>query len=242
VIAFLPFAAAEDSHLSVVALTGWLILAGSMGLHGGYVLLLARAYTGGDLSQVYPIMRGINPLLVPIIGMVALGERLGFVAWIGVAGIVAGIILTGDFTVKSFGRSLANPSILLALTVGGMISGYTVVDKVALSYFPPFTLNLATNLGNLFSLSFVVWNSGSLIREWKVNWTTILLGGVLAPGGYLLFLHAMEHMPVSRIAPMREIGTVFGTLLGIFILHERQGRRRIAASIIITIGIILLAG
>jgi drug/metabolite transporter (DMT)-like permease len=39
---------------------------------------------------------------------------------------------------------------------------------------------------------------------------------------------------------MREIGTVFGTFLGIFILHEKQGERRIIASTIITSGIILL--
>lgn len=48
-------------------------------------------------------------------------------------------------------------------------------------------------------------------------------------------------MPVSQLAPMREIGTVFGTLMGIFILQEPQGRNRIIASILITIGIIMLA-
>jgi uncharacterized membrane protein len=40
---------------------------------------------------------------------------------------------------------------------------------------------------------------------------------------------------------MREIGTVFGTLMGIFILQESQARNRIVASIIITVGVLLLA-
>jgi uncharacterized membrane protein len=48
-------------------------------------------------------------------------------------------------------------------------------------------------------------------------------------------------MQVSQLAPMREIGTVFGTLLGIFLLKEKQGTSRVIASVLITIGIILLA-
>jgi uncharacterized membrane protein len=48
-------------------------------------------------------------------------------------------------------------------------------------------------------------------------------------------------MPVAQIAPMREIGIVFGTLLGIFLLREAQGVRRIGASAMIVLGIILLA-
>lgn len=69
----------------------------------------------------------------------------------------------------------------------------------------------------------------------------LILGGILAPGGYILFLKGLEIMLVSQLAPMREIGTVFGTLMGIFILKESQARNRIIASIIITVGVILLA-
>ena len=37
-------------------------------------LLLAAAYSIGDLSQVYPIMRGTSPLLVPLLGITLLNE------------------------------------------------------------------------------------------------------------------------------------------------------------------------
>ncbi|MBO9599301.1 MAG: EamA family transporter, partial [Cohnella sp.] len=63
----------------------------------------------------------------------------------------------------------------------------------------------------------------------------------LSPGGYILFLKALETLPVSQLAPMREIGTVFGTLMGIFMLREPQGKRRLWASVLITAGIVLLA-
>ncbi|MCQ6563365.1 hypothetical protein [Paenibacillus mendelii] len=65
---------------------------------------------------------------------------------------------------------------------------------------------------------------------------------VLRPG----FLSAVPVRHEARAAglacaPIREIGTVFGTLLGVFLLKERQGLRRIAMSTIITFGIISVA-
>ena len=83
--------------------------------------------------------------------------------------------------------------------------------------------------------------SSAIRKEWRINWRMIILGGTLAPGGYILFLQALELMPVSQLAPMREIGTVFGTIWGIFLLKEPQGKSRILASIVITAGIIILA-
>ncbi|KYP80799.1 hypothetical protein AYJ22_09665 [Ferroacidibacillus organovorans] len=102
------------------------------------------------------------------------------------------------------------------------------------------TLNDASNLGNLIALSWLATQSGAIQAEWKANWKTILVGGVISPGGYLLFLLALHLAPVAQLAPMREIGTVFGTILGIVVLKEAQGRRRITAAGLITVGVILL--
>jgi uncharacterized membrane protein len=208
--------------------------------HGLYVILLARAYMVGDLSQVYPIMRGTSPLLVPMFGLFLLNEYLKIIGWIGIALIVIGIILIGDFrSIRNWKNS--NKAIIYAFLVGCMITTYTIIDKLTLKYVPPITLNEATNFGNMIALSFFVYKSGGIRKEWKVNWRTILLGGILAPGGYILFLKALELEPVSQLAPMREIGTVFGTLFGILLLKESEGKGRIIASVLITLGIILLA-
>lgn len=130
---------------------------------------------------------------------------------------------------------------MAAISVGIMISSYTIIDKITLKYLPPITLNEATNIGNLIALSWIAFRSGAIQTEWKINWRTIILGGILAPGGYILFLMALDIMPVSQLAPMREIGTVFGTIFGVFLLKEKQGKSRIIASILITLGIIILA-
>ncbi|QJD87995.1 EamA family transporter [Cohnella herbarum] len=240
ILIFLPFVLVELPTIGQVPFVGWLLLAASMILHGVYILLLAKSYTIGDLSQVFPIIRGTSPLLVPIFGVLLLNESLSLLGWIGIVCIVSGIFLIGEAKGRIF-RKIVDKTILIALLVGVMTTSYTIVDKVTLQYFPSFTLNWASNVGNLLALTTIVMRSQGIRQEWKVNWKTILLGGLLAPGSYILFLKALELMPVSQIAPMREIGTVFGTLMGVFILHERQGKGRILASVSITAGIIMLA-
>lgn len=236
VIVFLPWTIAEwDS--SPIPITGYWIILASMLLHALYVLLLAAAYSIGDLSQVYPIMRGTSPLLVPLLGVTLLGEKLTVLGWIGVISIVVGIVLLSDIKLK---RNESSKAPLLALAVGICIASYIVVDKVALQYVSAVVLNEATNIGNLTALSWAAFHSKSMRRELRENWKIMILGGIIAPAGYLLFLFALSLAPVAQLAPMREIGTVFGTIMGILILREKQGVRRLLTSILITAGIIVI--
>jgi hypothetical protein len=48
---------------------GYTMMAVSFIFQSFYGILLAKAYTIGDLSQVYPIMRGTGAMLVPIVGV-----------------------------------------------------------------------------------------------------------------------------------------------------------------------------
>lgn len=241
IICFMPPAIAQAAAMTSVSTEGWMLLLLSMLIHGVYMVLLAHAYTTGDLSQVYPIMRGMSPLLIPIAGVLLLHEQLPAIGWAGVACIVVGIFAVGNLQ-QLRRQSLPSKAVMVALMVGLSITGYTIVDKLALQHFPIFVLNEATNIGNLLALSFYAFrSSGGMKLEWRVNWKTILLGGILSPAGYMLFLKALEILPVAQLAPMREIGTVFGTLFGVLLLREAQGKSRIFASVFITIGVLLLA-
>jgi len=241
IIIFLPFTIKElASFRFPIPSIGLMLLLVSVLFHGVYVFLLAKTYTIGDLSQAYPIMRGTSPLLVPLIGVLILNEHLSSIGWIGVICIVFGILFIGGIGIGNL-SNLPSKTVLLAFCVGLMITGYTAFDKVTLHYIPPIALNEASNIGNLMALSWVSLRSGAIRNEWRINWKTIILGGIMAPGGYILFLEALRIMPVSQIAPMREIGTVFGTLLGVFILREAHGKKRIGASALIVLGVILLS-
>ncbi len=241
-LVYLPWAAPALLRGAIPA-DGWWLLVLAVLAHALYVTLLSRTYAAGDLSQVYPVMRGVSPLLVPVIGVTLLGERLSMPGWLGVCSIVAGIWILGDWRTgraDDGGKRAGRRAFRLALAVGLSIACYTSLDKVALRYVPAVSLNDAGNLANGLALSWAAVRSRAVASEWRVNRNTILLGGVIAPGGYLLFLYALHLLPLARVAPMREIGIAFGAILGIAVLKEGRGARRIAAAGIITAGVVLL--
>ena len=242
VVVYLPWAlVAIGRH--PITMRGWMLCALTAAVHGTYVLLLANAYSLGDLSQVYPLMRGVSPILVPVLGVALLGERLSAPGWLGVSAVIAGIGMLGEWRrpLASSNPKPMSQATWLALGVGLSIAAYTTLDKVTLHYVPAVALNDGSNLGNLITLSWWAIRSRVIKIEWAAHWKTIIIGGIISPGGYLLFLTALRMAPAARLAPIREIGTVFATVLGIVVLKEAQGRRRMAASGIIAIGVILLA-
>lgn len=207
-------------------------------VHGIYMILLSKSYTIGDLSKMYPIMRGISPIAVPIVSVLFLNEHLTMAGWIGVSFILFGIYSLGN---HSFSMKIKlDRDIALATLVGCCIAVYMIIDKLALTYLSPIILNLFINVGSFVALSLFVPNTKTIKMEWKKNWGTIILGGLLIPASFLVFLYALSLAEVSQLAPMREIGTVFGTFLGIIFLKETQGQKRIISSVIITIGVVVL--
>jgi len=238
VVACVLFAPWFIADLQTVAWSaaGFTLVAVSVCIHGLYVILLAQAYKIGDLSQAYPIMRGTSPLLVPIAGVLLFGESItGF----GIAGIA--LVLGGIAFIRNNRAASSEWTVVLyALGVGMSIAAYTIVDKWTLRYVTPVILNEASNIGNMIALSIFAFRKDVLRIEWSRNKRFVLLAGVLAPTGYLLFLFALNLAPVTLLAPMREIGTVFGALFGIFFLKESQGMRRLLASVIISVGVLVL--
>jgi uncharacterized membrane protein len=212
----------------------------SMSLQAINGMLLSRTYMLGDLSQVYPIMRGTGVTLIPIIGVLFLDESLSGWGWLGVTGIVIGIFLLSGWNPLRTRENLSLHPVFFAVLVGLCITSYTVVDKMTLQYLSPLSLLQVGNLGFLlvFIPRLIKWKQ--LQNEWTLNWKFILLGSVFSPGSYLLFLVAMTMAPVSHLAPIREIGTVFAALLGIFLLKEKQGWKRIVTAALITLGIVTI--
>lgn len=231
-----------------LSLQAWGMLLLSMLLQSLYAWLLSLTYKRGDLSQVYPIMRGTSTLLIPILGVLFLGERLPVWGWLGVLLMIAGfLIMGGGFRRNPAGdggkeqRDESLVPVLLAFAVGLTVTCYTLVDKWNLQVLSPLALLEVTNIGFVLGLTpsvLVRRNAGKLIRG---RWGTVLLGSVLSPGSYLLFLFAVRHVQVASTAPLREIGIVFGTVLGLVVLKERFPARRLAASGIVLTGILMIA-
>ncbi|MCD9023959.1 DMT family transporter [Cohnella silvisoli] len=231
----------SEMFTAALPLKAYVLIVLSLLLQGCYAVLLTKTYDNGELSQVYPIMRGTGTLLIPVIGVVFLGESLSAWGWAGLACIISGFFILSGWSFRMRARKFAFKPVMLAMGVGLCTTCYVWVDKINLQYLSPLSLLEIANIGFMLALTPAVLGTKQLKEEWANNWKQILLGSVLNPGSYLLFLFAMLHAPIAHISPIREIGTVFATLLGVLILKERQGFQRIMASVLIVIGIIAIS-
>ncbi|MCM3205711.1 EamA family transporter [Paenibacillus illinoisensis] len=226
-----------------LTMLAYALLVLSMALQALYSWLLSQTYELGDLSQIYPIMRGTSTLLVPLIGVFFLGETLSSFGWIGIACMLGGFLVlsgVGGKDAKQGSRKQGLKPVLMALCVGLCTTSYVFVDKLNLQHISPLSLLEVTNIGFVAGLTPALLASRQLRQEWKVNRSTIMLGALLNPGSYLLFLFALEQAPMARLGPLREVGTVFAAFLGILLLKEQQGKKRILCSIVIFGGILLI--
>jgi drug/metabolite transporter (DMT)-like permease len=61
----------------------WWALGLSVVVHWFYQFAMIRALHRGDLSLVFPVMRGLAPLLTAIMATFYLGETPGLLGWVG---------------------------------------------------------------------------------------------------------------------------------------------------------------
>ena len=226
----------------------WFVLA-TVILHVFYFALLGRGYSRGDLSLVYPIARGIGPMLVPVFAVLFLGEQVALPAAVGIALIIAGIYIVSWW--GRFRQVLSDPFTLLrdggvvyALLTGLIITAYTLVDKQGVAHVQPFLYIYLQTIGAGIGLApyiLLQYRWTPVRREWQQNFWPIIVAGILAFTAYGMILTAFSISQVSYVAPAREVGIVFGVLLGMVVLKEQSGRGRLLGAVLIVAGLALIA-
>jgi EamA-like transporter family./Small Multidrug Resistance protein. len=221
--------------------TGYLLLFLSMLIQAGYAHFLSRSLTSGDLSQVYPMMRGISTFLLPLCGVILLNERLSNWGWLGLGLIAFGFFLTSGILLRKQRLHVSGTVLFYTIAVGICTMSYVMVDKVNLQHFSPSLLLEISNIGFMLGLApSIRFGEIHWIQEIKSHKKLLTAGAILSPGSYLLFLFAMNMSPLTYVAPLREIGTVFGTVIGVLLLKERQGALRLVSAGIIFTGILFV--
>ncbi|PRB64009.1 EamA family transporter [Microbacterium sp. MYb45] len=214
-------------------------------LHVAYMTVLQRGYREGNLSTVYATARGTGPFLSVIVAVLLLGERPSIVALIGVAAVIVGVVAIGlvDRGTGTGSRRI-DPGILFGLLTGVAIAVYTIWDAHAVRTWSlsPVAFMVGTSLLQVPFYSFAVrrrWDAVWALG--RAQWRRILVFGILSPLSYILVLTAIQIAPVALVAPLREVSVVLVSLFGVFALRESRPGWRIAASLVVVAGIVLLA-
>jgi uncharacterized membrane protein len=218
-------------------------------IHALYWITHSQAYEGGDLSHVYPIMRS-SPALVLILAVVFLGERF---TWQGALG--TGLITFGAFSIglkglapkywlEPFSALFREAPTRLAFMTLALTALYSIVDKWGVGHMHPVLfLFCFEGFGFLF-LSIYLWvkySPSDLREEWNGNGKNVILNGALAMASYGLVLWVMQTEKVSHVVGLRQSSVLFAAILGIVVLKEKRAAIRVTASILITVGCLLLS-
>jgi drug/metabolite transporter (DMT)-like permease len=221
----------------VPAPQSWGYLAASALIHVAYFALVAAAYRTGDLSYVYPIMRGSAPLLTAIVAGVLLAEPLGLGGWAGIVLISAGILLLAANQWRQ-GRFDA-PQTLFALGNALVICVYTLVDGIGTrlsgNAFSYVGWMLAFNAILLVAFA-ALRRPEALVAHTRARWHLGLAGGTFTWASYAIALWAMTQAPLAMVAALRETSVIFGTILAAVVLKERFGATRYAAALLVCAG------
>jgi drug/metabolite transporter (DMT)-like permease len=210
-------------------------------LHVGYGTMLMLSYEVGDLGHVYPLARGVSPLLVAVVAAVAVHERLDPLRLGGVLLVCAGLaslILAG-------GRPTLDerPALVYALGTGLFIAAYTVVDGIGVRRsgtplgYSTWLFALESPVIPLFALA---RRGRALAADLRPVWHVGVLGGMLSLVAYGLVIWAQTRGALAAVAALRETSVIVAALIATLFFHEPFGRRRVLAATLVAAGIVLL--
>jgi drug/metabolite transporter (DMT)-like permease len=223
-------------------ITAWPYLVASVVIHIGYYLTLAEAYRHGDLGQVYPIARGTAPLLTAVIATLMLDEAPGLFGWSGLIALTVGVMLLavrGGRQTRRFDARSVGFALLTSLT----ITAYTLVDGIGarIAGSAAYTVWLFLLSGAAMSLYGVIRvGPQRLIVHSKANWAFALCGAALSTAAYAIAIWAMTVAPIALVAALRETSVLFATLISTLFLREPWLAARIAATLLVLAGALLL--
>ncbi len=215
-----------------------------------YVIFLFKAYERSDLSVVYPLSRGIAPVMTMLVAGSFVGDSVTLKGVIGICVIIAGVVFVSLSSIdwEHQDRRIDLTGIFLAFCTGCMIAGYHLVDRRAMTAkLPPAPLEYLFLVQFFMAVFVTVWAAfslkkgfGSVRKECKSNLKGVVIVGIATPLAYLLIILALSLGNVTYIVAGRNIGIFLSTVVGAIFLGERVKGVRLAGGVLIALGVIFL--
>jgi drug/metabolite transporter (DMT)-like permease len=202
----------------------------SAALELAYVALLATAYRRYELSLVYPVARGLAPVLALLYVVAAGGATPSTLGVVGVIAVGVGVLL-----VRGARGSVGG--LVFGLTIAAAIAGYTVADRYGIRHAAAASYLLLVML--LPALLYPLFVGRGRVRA-ALSPVTVVIGAASA-SAYLLVLLALRLASAPAVAAVRETSVVIATAAAAAFLGERVSTTRLVGAVVVVTGVALLA-
>jgi len=213
----------------------WPYVAGSAAFELVYLVLLVTAYARAEISLVYPVARGVAPVLVLLVAAVVLGRETSWRQAVAVCAIGGGVLL-----VRGLRRSGDTFGFVLALGVAVSIAGYTLLDKEGVAHADPIAYLEVTMIAPALLLAALVGARRGLGSLRAAVTPATLVAAPATFGSYALALAALQLAPAAAVAAVRETSVLIVTVLAALLLKEPVGSDRALGAVLIVGGVVLL--
>ena len=241
VIGHVPFSLVALVFLPLPLIDALPFLIGSVVLHTGYQLFLLNAYRLGDLSKVYPLARGVAPMLVTLVSISILGvminqTELAAIVMIGLG--IASLVFT-----RSDSGSFDFKTVALSLITGCFIAAYSIVDGLGarVAQSPVGFYACASTVSAIIWLIYLSFKRPDILKTLATTQKQLtLLGGGASFGAYALIVWAFTIAPIALVTALRETSIIFAMLLGTLILKEKMSWQKGLAIVLTVAGVLTL--
>jgi len=219
----------------------WPMLLASTIIHTAYYYTLSKSYRSGDLSQVYPLFRGLAPVLVVLGAALMANEYLSAGAMLGIGLVSAGLISI-TFAGGALGK-IPGPALRWGLATSVLIAAYTVADGMGVrAAGNPFSYILWLFIFEPIPIG--LWLLATDRAGWfgymRAKPGKITAGALAAATAYAMVIYAMSVAPMALVSSLRETSVIFAALIGTLMFREPFGRQRIIAAILVCLGVVLI--
>lgn len=219
----------------------WPYLAGGILLQLGYQLSLLAAYRIGDLTQVYPIARGVAPLLVAVVSVLFIGVQLSSLEIFAILAIACGIVSMS--LVRRQDGTHNMKAAMLAFLTGVFIAAYSLTDGLgariagtALGFYGWVAIGNAVAFALLMEIS-----RPGLLRDIPKHGKQIfVIGGSASFIAYAIVVWAFTQAPIALVTALRETSIIFALLIGVYFLKEKLNLAKVFSVMVTLVGVFVL--
>jgi len=222
----------------------WIIIAFMLPLEICAIILYMKALQISPMSLVVPFL-SLTPVFTIVTSFLILGELPDLFGLLGVFLIVAGafcinIHLFREGILQPFRSILAEKGVLLMMAVAFIYSITSTLGKAAIQHSSPAFMGICyIPMISLCLLPLAIRN-GMRVSNLRVGGSIFFLIGATQAIQALLHFKAISMILVSYMISVKRMSLLLSVIIGGVYFHEKHIRERLAGSLLMFLGVVLI--